>query len=91
AALPTVSKHVQAVMGDGVTRLVFDLAEVEFLDSMGAAYLLMTCKRARVKGGDIATATVPPIVQKTFDVLGMMEVFRNFPTVDDAVTHLKSI
>jgi anti-anti-sigma factor len=90
AHLPATSAEVLRLLDRGVARLVFDMGGLTFVDSMGAAYLLMTCKRARARGGDVVLARIPPMVRKTFDVLGMLDVFRDFPSVEAAVAHSSS-
>ncbi len=90
ASLPACSREVTRLLGEGVSRLVFDLGGVTFIDSMGSAYLLMTCKRAREAGGDVVLAAIPRIVQKTFDVLGMLEVFKAFDSAAAASEHFRA-
>ena len=89
AALPRCSQVIVPLVMAGKPRLVFNLGGLSFIDSMGTAYLLMTCKRARQRGGDVVVCNASSAVDKTFSVLGMGDVLGEYRDEEEAVAHFK--
>ncbi len=50
---PQLRERVNAILFDGVNRLVIDLSGIPFLDSAGMAALVSALKHARQQGGDV--------------------------------------
>lgn len=69
----------------GHTRVVADLAGVEYTSSAGLRALLATVKEARRRGGDLRLAAVQPNVRKVLDLSGFTTIMKLYPAVDDAV------
>lgn len=76
------SELAGAVSGDGPTRVVVDMAGVEFCDSTGMNVLLAGLRRARERGGDLVLAGPRPAVRKILQVTGLESVFT---VLDDPV------
>ena len=79
--LASLGAEVQA----GKTRLVADLAGVEFMSSAGLRAVLATVKDARQHGGDFRLAAVRPDVWKVLNLSGFTSILKIFPDVDSAV------
>ncbi len=73
------------VIDEAGSRIVLDLAKTSFLDSGSIVLLLEAHKAAQKSGGGFAIAAPPPLIQKCFSTLGLLEVFAVHPTVDDAI------
>lgn len=52
-AAPQVRDLGKAKISEGVTRFIFDLSEITFLDSAGLASLVNVLKNARREGGNV--------------------------------------
>ncbi len=82
--------HVDAVLADGadVTALVFDMDEVDSIDSSTAGYLLNVHDRLRDRGGNLALAGLQPGVRVVIDSIGLTTFFTVCETVDEALLQL---
>ncbi len=69
----------------GETRLVADLAGVDYTSSAGLRVLLATMKDVRKRGGDLRLAAVRPGVLRVLDISGLTSILKIFPDTDAAV------
>jgi len=69
----------------GSSRLVGDLASVDYTSSAGLRALLETVKAARQQGGDLRLAAVRPEVLRVLELSGFTSILQVFPDVDAAV------
>lgn len=72
---------------DGVsTRLVVDLSDVTFLDSMSMSILVSALKRARAAGGNIKLVwPISQDLQRTIKLAKFNAVFEMYDSVDEAI------
>jgi anti-sigma B factor antagonist len=61
-----------------------DLAALEFIDSSGAAALVLACKQARRAGGDLLLAGPQDQVLRFLTVSGLADVFPVLASVENA-------
>lgn len=80
-----LSDHISALVDNGVTQLVADLSQVDYMSSAGLRVLLGAAKGSRAKGGDIRLAAVQPDVQKVLALSGFTSILKIFDHVDAAV------
>lgn len=77
ASSPDLRSALQALLDDGVRRLVLDLSGVTFIDSSGLGVLVGVLKRVEELGDDggleLRGLTGP--VRKVFEITGLHEVF----------------
>jgi len=69
------SELAAAVKGEGPSRVIVDMAGVDFCDSTGMNVLLAALRRARERGGDLVLAGPRPAVRKILQVTGLESVF----------------
>jgi len=62
-----------AVVLDGVSELVFDLAGVDYISSAGLRVLLSAQKK--MTGKSMAIANARPAVKEVFDITGFSDIF----------------
>jgi len=65
-----------------VNRLVFDLAEVDFVDSAGLGVILGRYKRVTANGGKVYLAGAKPQVKKVLDLSGLPHLMEIYSSVD---------
>lgn len=68
-------QNVREVIANGETRLVIDLAGLEYISSAGLRGLLVTAKLLKGKGGQARCANVSGAVKEVFDISGFVSIF----------------
>lgn len=71
------------------TRVVLDLAQVNYVASAGLRSLLMLLKQVKAHGGALVLAAVHPRVQDILDIAGFTTMFAIVPTLEDGLTRLQ--
>ncbi len=71
-------------------KMVLDLAKVESLSSAGLGRLVALLKKAVRGGGTLCLASLRDEIRELFDVMRLTQIFKLFPTTEDAVTALQS-
>jgi anti-anti-sigma factor len=69
----------------GNSRLVGNLAGVDYTSSAGLRALLETVKESRQRGGDLRLCAVRPDVLRVLELAGFTGIMQVFPDVDTAV------
>ena len=65
--------------------LVFDLAGVGYISSVGLRVLMIASKALRARGGRIAVAAMQPVVAEILEICRFGAVVEIFATVDEAL------
>ncbi|TAK11698.1 MAG: anti-sigma factor antagonist [Anaerolineae bacterium] len=76
---PELANFINLQIQDGHTRLVADLAGVDYTSSAGLRVLLGAVKETRSKGGDLRLANIQPDVKKVLDLSGFTSILKHFP------------
>lgn len=95
-AIVTISGRVDSVsaelLGSQLGRIVkennkmiLDLNGVTYLSSAGVRAIVRTLQSAEKSGGGVVLARVSDVVEKVLETVGMMQMSRVFPSVDDAM------
>lgn len=82
---PELSDTLATELRANHTKLVINLAGLDYTSSAGLRVLLNNVKEARSKGGDLRLAAVQPNVKKVLDLSGFMSIMQSFAEVDAAV------
>lgn len=77
---------VDDLMNRGKCIIVFDMAGVTAIDSTGIGRFIYTYNKLAGAGGDMRMAGATGHVFQTFKVSLLDQVFRFFPTVEEAVS-----
>jgi anti-anti-sigma factor len=72
----------------GEPALVLDMAQVEYISSVGLRVLMLAAKQSKAQKGRIAIAALTPLVKEIFEISRFNMVFDLFDDVTSAVrTH----
>jgi anti-anti-sigma factor len=85
AAAGGLRERLRGALDQGVSRLVLDLTEVDFIDSLSVAAIVGTHRRM-APGGRLVVVSTHPYVQLVFEaagVLGVIEVVADRTTALD--------
>jgi anti-sigma B factor antagonist len=88
ATAPALKAQLHALIGEGETRVVVNLAGLEFIDSAGLGVLVSCLRRAAADGGDLLLAEVPAFCRSVLHLTRLTRVFSVNETEDEAVEAL---
>ena len=75
-----VEWEVDELVRDNTTKVVFDLAELEYVDSTGIGILVMCCGKLRKAGGEMRVAAVQPRIAQLMKMTRVDEILPPYPT-----------
>ncbi len=85
---PVVAAQLDPLIERKPAALILDLAEVSYVDSSGLALFIDALQRVQTYGGDLVLAALRENVRTVFEIARLDQVFRIFPTSDEAVRAL---
>ena len=85
---PELSTLLADALSRGVTSLVLDLSEVEFIDSTGLSVLLNVLRRLTQRGGTLAVVCTNPTVLRLFEITRLESTFDIVQTRDEAMARV---
>ncbi|PKL38241.1 MAG: hypothetical protein CVV41_22685 [Candidatus Riflebacteria bacterium HGW-Riflebacteria-1] len=86
--VPEFKQQVSGLLKNGQANIVFDLENLEFIDSAGLEALLSTLVTARKIGGFVALAGVKKTVARVFEITHMDKAFEIFSDANEAIEKL---
>jgi anti-anti-sigma factor len=85
ASSPELERVVTEQIEAGTRRLVFDLADMDYVSSAGLRVILLAGKKLRAAQGKLALAGMRDMVKDVFEMSGFLTLFAVTPTVDEAI------
>jgi len=86
ASADTLHAAAMEVAGDEDQQaLVIDMSGVDFIASVGIRALIRPSQALSMRGGKLAVANLNPQIDEFFRLTGLDQMFRVFPTVDEAI------
>jgi anti-sigma B factor antagonist len=76
---PQLRQRLYAVVADGVSNVVLDVAGMTFIDSTGLGVIVGTLKRLREGGGELVLRSPSRSTRKVLDITGLTRII----TIDD--------
>lgn len=83
-------KEFNSVLDSGKTKLLINLAELEYISSAGLRVLLVVAKRIQQKGGKVVLCKLAENVKEVFEISGFSSIFKIFSSPDEAKSFLNS-
>jgi anti-sigma B factor antagonist len=77
--------EVKSHLDKGSLQFVLDLSGVKLMNSSGLGILIKALKPTREAGGDFHLASVSEKIDSLFMITKLYQVFKSFPSVDEAV------
>ncbi len=80
----TLREKVKQLVEAGHSRLILDLGEVNYIDSVGLSTLVRSCTWARTQGGDLKLLRLTKRVHDLLQITRLSTAFEIFDTLDEA-------
>ncbi|WP_425956133.1 STAS domain-containing protein [Xylanimonas sp. McL0601] len=81
---PPVKARIDDLVREGKSRIVVDLAAVDFIDSSGLGALIGGLKSARLAGGDLRIAVAGEQVRAVLKLTNLDKILKPHTTVEEA-------
>lgn len=88
SSAPELSGRLADALDRGVTSLVLDLSQVEFIDSTGLSVLLNVLRRLTQRGGALVIVCTNPTVLRLFEITRLETTFDIVGTREEALARL---
>lgn len=82
----TLDAHLNEQFAAGVSRLVLDLAKVDYVSSFGLRLVLLAAKKLNGPGKRFGVCCLTENVRQTFTISGFSSIIAIHDTVEDAVS-----
>jgi anti-sigma B factor antagonist len=82
---PRIAASLNQMIVTKPKKLVVDMAQVSYIDSSGLAVLIEGMQNVAAYGGKFSLAGLQDGVRPIFEIARLDQVFKIFPTVDDAL------
>ena len=83
-----IAEASQPLIDDGVIHLVLNLEQSKITNSLGISILNELIENARELNGQVGFCHVAPILAKTFQIMGLLQVAKIYETGEEAVQDL---
>ena len=83
-----IAVRAYELIDNGVTRLLLNLRETKIVNSIGISILIEIIEKVIEKGGRIGFCCLTPVIEKTFQIMGLAQYAQLFPTEEAAVRDL---
>ncbi|MFH1039100.1 MAG: STAS domain-containing protein [PVC group bacterium] len=83
---PILGKEVADLLARSPRLIIFDMAGVEYISSMGVREVIKTKKGLAGRGGRFAMINVTPSIQRVFEIINALppqEIFESIVELDD--------
>lgn len=88
ASTEVVSPSLDSILEQEPNELIFDLAELKYLTSMGYRLFLIAIKRQKEHGGTVSFVHLQPQIEEVFTIMGSLHDLRVFSDVAELDRYL---
>lgn len=87
---PRLEQAFGEFLKKGARWIVVDIGDMEYISSVGINFLVTSRSDLRRQGGDMILVGPKSHVKKIFTMLGLLEVLREAPSVEEAWAQVKT-
>lgn len=84
ATAPSLKNRLLELVADGVTEIVVDLSDTDFLDSTGLGAVVAAYKRVRAHDGHLRLVATSARVKRVFEITNLDRVVPICATIEEA-------
>jgi anti-sigma B factor antagonist len=78
-------RKIRELIDAGYRRLILDLAEITYIDSVGLSTLVASLTSVRKQGGDLKLVRLPPGVHQSLQIARLVTVFEIHNSLESAL------
>ena len=89
---PGLEERVELVLQEKPTALVFDMAALDYISSMGVRVIAKAQRAMKAYDGKVVLLNLQPQIQKVFDIIKALpaqQVFSNMDELDDYLDRMQ--
>jgi anti-anti-sigma factor len=79
-----IANRAYELMDDGVTTLLLNLRETKIVNSIGISILIEIIEKMIERGGKLGFCCLTPVIQKTFQIMGLAQFSTIYPDEETA-------
>lgn len=83
-----IAQQAYKLIDGGVTRLLLNLRETKIVNSIGISILIEIIEKMQEKNGRLAFCCLTPVIEKTFQIMGLAQYARIYPDESAATQDL---
>ena len=84
-----IARVAYKLLDDGVKVLLLNLGGTKIVNSIGISILIEVLEKVLDQGGRLAFCHLTPTIEKTFQIMGLAQYARIFPTPEPALSWLR--
>jgi anti-anti-sigma factor len=84
-----IANHAYELMNGGVSMLLLNLRETKIVNSIGISILIEIIEKMMEKNGKVAFCCLTPVIQKTFQIMGLAQYAAIFTDEQAALRELE--
>ena len=84
-----IARQAYLLLGEGVSRLLLDLEKTKIVNSIGISILIEILEKVLDQGGRLAFCRLTPTIEKTFQIMGLAQYARLYPSPEPALSWLR--
>ena len=89
-AVEAVETQIRSILAKDPANMVVNFAGVDFMVTRVINILLVALKWVRARGGEVYLSGMNPNIRRVFNLMRLTEVFRVFPTEEQALADLEN-
>jgi anti-sigma B factor antagonist len=82
---------IYALINGGIKKILFDIEDLQYIDSTGIGSLIAIAKRLRKEKGEIAITRYTAQIMTILRPINMEKFIQFFPTIEEGINYLKLI
>lgn len=83
-----IANCAYGLIEDGVTQLLLNLRETKIVNSIGISILIEIIEKIMERGGTLSFCCLTPVIEKTFQIMGLAQYAGIFTDEETAVREL---
>lgn len=87
---PDLEKELLHLLDRGESKILIDLADLNYISSIGLRILLVAAKKAKTASGKVVLCSMQDYVYEIFAIAGFTDIFEIYPTRDEALQSFSS-